>query len=678
MSERAIATQTKVTSHQNANRNGLLQRQCACGNHTVAGGECAECSKKKHNLQRKLTIGASNDPLEVEADRIADQVLAAPAHSSVSGAPPRIQRFTVQSNGPMDVAPASVDRVLTSSGQPLDAELQQDMWQRFGHDFSRVRVHTDATAGQSAGDVGAQAYTVGNDIVFGAGRFAPYTLEGQRLLVHELVHTVQQTGVLNGLIQRKEGDKAGLSSGPTLSPAMPPRQNVCYFMGDVKKDPFFISAFRFFHSRFPNAVLVSNIRNLHDLLEHINTHFSQPLANIFIITHANEDGTVSFGFDKSDRDKHTDVRELKKALHPTGGGSSSLPSVGKLIDANTRIQIKGCDLGRTNEMLELIDEVFGGQGQVTAPTHEQGYYFNEKTTADSAKLILQEHMTQFDTALMPIPPMPDPVDKNLRGDAKKDAVRARQAAIKARDAVMAQRKKDADAERKNFRPEAHRLGEIKGSGDFLSGPLFQRQGDQLFSEAEIMAKVNALYTHLSPKQRESIAKKLVAPDKRPKGNEQGTYKQGGQRAYKIVPFTQSFFDPKTLQDAVFIFGKQFAKGFVPASMSTAETAGTVTITIQGKLGKQDFTMTFTIDSPPTDSELVKLGREQVNNPDKFDWSVETTNVRGKAAKKVIAKRVVAYLHHGSLDIDIKHRFTALESDPNFFSESTFAPPPTTP
>ena len=76
----------------------LLQRKCACGSPTASlTGECAECKSKKR-LQTKLTIGASNDPLEQEADRVADQVLAAPAHPAVSGAPPRIQRFTGQAS----------------------------------------------------------------------------------------------------------------------------------------------------------------------------------------------------------------------------------------------------------------------------------------------------------------------------------------------------------------------------------------------------------------------------------------------------------------------------------------------------------------------------------------------------------------------------------------------------
>jgi hypothetical protein len=172
---------------------GLLQRKCACGAATASlTGECRECRSIK-GLQAKLAIGASNDPLEQEADRVADQVLAAPAHLAVSGASPRIQRFTGQATGQAGTAPASVDHVLAGPGTPLDPGLRQDMEQRFGHDFSRVRVHSGAAAEQSAREVGADAYTAGNRIVFGAGRFAPGTCDGRRLLAHELTHVVQQS-----------------------------------------------------------------------------------------------------------------------------------------------------------------------------------------------------------------------------------------------------------------------------------------------------------------------------------------------------------------------------------------------------------------------------------------------------------------------------------------------------
>ena len=174
----------------------FLQRKCACGNHTVADGGCVECAKNKSSLQRKLIIGASNDPLEREADRVADRVMTAPAHSAMSETPPRIQRFTRQATADAGTAPASVDRVLASSGRPLEPALQQDMGQRFGYDFSRVRVHYGAAAEQSARDVSAHAYTVGHDIVFGAGQFAPGAHEGRRLIAHELTHVAQQSGAL--------------------------------------------------------------------------------------------------------------------------------------------------------------------------------------------------------------------------------------------------------------------------------------------------------------------------------------------------------------------------------------------------------------------------------------------------------------------------------------------------
>lgn len=187
-------TQTKTSSSFSPIQTGLLQRKCnSCGQHTIAGGECTNCQPKS-GLQRKLTIGASNDPLELEADRVADQVMAASPNSVVNSAPPRIQRFTEQTAGQADmVAPASVDDVLSSPGSPLEAGLQQDMGQRFGHDFSRVRVHTGDEAARSAQELDANAYTVGHNIVFGAGLFTPGTHNGRRLLAHELTHVVQQS-----------------------------------------------------------------------------------------------------------------------------------------------------------------------------------------------------------------------------------------------------------------------------------------------------------------------------------------------------------------------------------------------------------------------------------------------------------------------------------------------------
>ena len=93
---------------------------------------------------------------------------------------------------PRNQVPSIVHDVLCSPGQPLAASTREFMEPRFGHDFSKVRVHTGARAVKSAQAVNALAYTVGQDVIFGRGEYAPGTIAGQRLLAHELTHVVQQ------------------------------------------------------------------------------------------------------------------------------------------------------------------------------------------------------------------------------------------------------------------------------------------------------------------------------------------------------------------------------------------------------------------------------------------------------------------------------------------------------
>jgi len=128
----------------------VLQRRCACGNRAESGGECSQCAEREGVLQRKPR----------------------------SGGPPE--------------APSIVHDVLRAPGQPLDSESQNLMEARFGYDFSGVRVHADEQAQRSAEATNADAYTVGQDIVFASGRYAPETPAGKQLLAHELTHVVQQ------------------------------------------------------------------------------------------------------------------------------------------------------------------------------------------------------------------------------------------------------------------------------------------------------------------------------------------------------------------------------------------------------------------------------------------------------------------------------------------------------
>jgi hypothetical protein len=189
VTERATATagrNAESAAGQRGQRSGgyLLRRQCACGDHSN-GGTCEACSEKKRKIQAKLAVGYTDSPQEHEADRVAEQVMSAPAHSSVRPAAPHIQRHAeTASDEGGQAAPSSVEQTLQRSGRPLSPSVRQDMERGFGADFSAVRIHSDRAAADSARDVGAHAYTVGRDVVFGSGRYAPETAHGRRLLAH--------------------------------------------------------------------------------------------------------------------------------------------------------------------------------------------------------------------------------------------------------------------------------------------------------------------------------------------------------------------------------------------------------------------------------------------------------------------------------------------------------------
>lgn len=178
-----------------------------------------------------------NDPLEAQADAMADLVLRMPAPNipsakSVRHQAPAVQRkcnecedeekekvqrkATAVNNTEGAAAPSIVHDVLNSPGQPLDSATRAFFEPRFGYDLSRVRIHIGGKAGEAARTVNALAYTVGSHIVFGPGKYAPGSTEGNRLLAHELTHTVQQTGGTDSSsLQRAEaaaGDPVAISA----------------------------------------------------------------------------------------------------------------------------------------------------------------------------------------------------------------------------------------------------------------------------------------------------------------------------------------------------------------------------------------------------------------------------------------------------------------------------------
>jgi hypothetical protein len=139
----------------------------------------------------KLGVAAAHDRRESEADRIADQIARLSGSEPVCLPTPAIGSGGGSATVEREV-PSIVHDALRSPGQPLDRRTRAFMEPRFGHDFSQVRVHTDAKAAASAAALDAIAYAGGRHIVFGADQYAPGSTEGRRLLAHELAHVAQQ------------------------------------------------------------------------------------------------------------------------------------------------------------------------------------------------------------------------------------------------------------------------------------------------------------------------------------------------------------------------------------------------------------------------------------------------------------------------------------------------------
>ena len=192
-------------------RHPLMELQQSAGNHTV------QQLIRSSFIQTKLRVSTPEDPAEREADRVAENVVARKSKSHIpvavredgdeeetpvnrlcnecedemvhraeghhaSGTQHQIRNSTAQSI-----------RGLNGHGSPLPEATRSFFEPRFGADFSHVRVHTDSHAAETARSINAKAFTVGPNIAFASGHYAPHSAEGQKILAHELTHVVQQS-----------------------------------------------------------------------------------------------------------------------------------------------------------------------------------------------------------------------------------------------------------------------------------------------------------------------------------------------------------------------------------------------------------------------------------------------------------------------------------------------------
>jgi hypothetical protein len=197
----------------------MLRLQDAVGNRGVL-----------RRMQAKMKVSQPGDPLELEADRIADQVMSAQPVATIQrkcatcaadgGTCPKCeeeqelyrQETRGNSSPPRTAGIDSQIASLRGGGQPMSAPVRSFYESRLGADFSQVRIHTGNSAAETAQAIQARAFTVGTDVVFGPGEYSPHTGEGARLLAHELVHVVQQSEMI-----LRQDSAAGMTSA--IAPA---------------------------------------------------------------------------------------------------------------------------------------------------------------------------------------------------------------------------------------------------------------------------------------------------------------------------------------------------------------------------------------------------------------------------------------------------------------------------
>lgn len=758
-----------------------------------------------------LPVSRPGDRFEQEADRVADAVVRGES-SLEAGGSSAVATLQRAGDGPTGAAidTAQIAPVLRSGGHPLAEATRSQMEERLGFDFSGVRVHTDAQAAHSARAVNARAYTIGSDVVFGAGEYAPRSREGQRLIAHELTHVRQQASAppmlqrwglgdeiagwfagdtfdsktltkyltdlgttgkvedhsdsdnkaraivaawkkdhtafalnanlkalliremqsgfcgtddelaildlltsasddeltqmftIGGLTAKslesdfhfaeddtlmtffadrfdggfegakkqavvKSGGAKAATTVPSKAAPEKPRLDYVFIMGEdsaraKKVNPFYTEAEKYFKVHYPKAELITSERTLDGVLAYIERKIDAPIGHLYIVSHGNQDGTLQFGLDDSDLvrdpknpkslhgDSHLSPMEVRDALHPPGGGKSTLRDVSARIDAKTTIHIRGCDLGQNKEFVNLIDEAFGGKGQVIASTHEQ-VYGTDSELAKRARAKAKKDIEDSE-------PMPPPVDPGIKDKA------AKRAALQAREKALKERRARIDQKLKDQKEDIDEAAALAQAYEAMSGVVMQRPGDRKFSEAEVTAEIERRYQHLTKKQRVALIAGVLR----------------GQRVEKQTFPNFRANVPATSAQALSVFAQAMRReSVVPDRKKEVEIIATKqddgketrTYTIYGTNGR-DLTAEIG-DIPVNDDLILREAKTDSPNPREYSWEVKRARTGAMLSVSAVATRVFADLHHQSLNPSKHEPFTPREDNPIFYAKSTYEP-----
>lgn len=423
------------------------------------------------------------------------------------------------------------------------------------------------------------------------------------------------------------------------------RPHLVFIMGKDSSG-FYDIAEHYWRLHDPLATFITDQRTLADVITWINANASQPLGRVTIVSHANEDGTLSFGLDAGDTDRHTSFADLKRALHGNGGGSRTLPTPGNEVGPSTSIEIKGCDIGRSTDMLNLLSEAFNG-ARVHAPTHEQGYGYSDRegeAARDKAKAFFRT------AAESKFPAVPE-VDPTLSGAAKKAAIEARRNAVKARNAAIA-------ADVATHKREIGFAAQVGKFYEFFSGPEVEAPGTKAIDLATVRAQVDRLYPHLTEKERAQLAKQLAASEK----------------VETIKPYSSIADFATTLAQARMVYKDDLkANNLTATGVQSVTRSGTNSTHVEVVLNVLDSgqptTRIYALDLED-DTTVIAKAKAEVSNPEHYDWDVVETRAGSRTTRTGRGRRMRAYLHHQSLDNKTTPHFDVTdESNTDFFGAS---------
>jgi hypothetical protein len=316
-------------------------------------------------FQPKLMISQPGDEYEQEADKVADQVMRMPDSSDSvipieatkhEGIDRKCTACEMKdeedeedlniNRKPLDVSDLEandqvtneINNVRSSDGSSLESSTKEFMESRFGYDFSNVRIYADERAARSAQLVNAIAYTAGNDVVFGQGQYQPYTLEGRRLLAHELTHVVQQrTATMSSSnVQRTPDEK------PKPPEEKQKRSDVVVLGEGVEGGEELAKVLK------PGAKKI-NANSIDKAVEELKK-INEPIGILYFITHSLPNGALKFG----EKEGYTEAANI----------ATKLKGVVSADNAPLKVDFRGCSIGTSPKAMDQIRAALGARSVI--------------------------------------------------------------------------------------------------------------------------------------------------------------------------------------------------------------------------------------------------------------------------------------------------------------------------